>query len=145
MAYVDLLTTKTTDFLPMTNSTIWWSFTKQTEKQDKKNMTSCRARYLQNWRFFKYIGQSILLFCLFVCQSPTGHNFKLIFTKLHHLVGIVMRKKTVVVEVKRSKDQHRPKVNKFVEFLKSSIFIRLTRNLNRICISASWIQPLIIF
>ena len=32
-----------------------------------------------------------------------------------------------------------------VEFLKSSIFIPLTLNLKRICISAHWIQPPIVF
>ena len=41
----------------------------------------------------------------------------------------------------RSKGQHRPKVNKFVKFLKSSIFIRLTWNLKRIYISGHWIKP----
>ena len=45
----------------------------------------------------------------------------------------------------RSKGQYKPKVNKFFEFLKSSIFIRLTRNLKRIYIRGHWIQPPIIF
>ena len=29
--------------------------------------------------------------CLFVCHSPTGHNLKPIFKKLHHLVEFVTR------------------------------------------------------
>ena len=64
--------------------------------------------------FLKNIGQSILLFCLFVCvfvcQSPTGYNFKPIFTKLHHMVEFEISKKPIVL---RSKVQHRPKVNNF--------------------------------
>ena len=48
--------------------------------------------------------------CLFVCLSPTGHNFKPIFTKLHHMVEFVIWKKQIVFEVKRSA---RPKVNNF--------------------------------
>ena len=40
--------------------------------------------------------------CLSVCLSPTGHNFKLIFTKLHHMVEFVIRKKPIVFDVKRS-------------------------------------------
>ena len=41
--------------------------------------------------------------------------------------------------------QHRPKGQFGPNFQKSSIFIRLTWNLNRICISGQWIQPLITF
>ena len=62
----------------------------------------------------------ILSVCLFVCLSfsPTGHNFKQIFTKLHHMVEFVIRKNLIVFEVKRAKGQHRPKVNNFGEFSK---------------------------
>ena len=46
----------------------------------------------------------------------------------------------------RSKGQHREhRVNNFVKFLKSSIFISLTWNLKRICISGHLIQQPIIF
>ena len=44
----------------------------------------------------------ILSVCLSVCLSPTGHNFKPIFTKLQHMVEFVIRKKPIVFEVKRS-------------------------------------------
>ena len=86
----------------------------------KRPLVCLFVYYLQNRRFFKYICQSILLFCLFffVCQSPTGHNFKPIFTKLHHMVEYVIRKKTIVFEVKRSKAQHRSKVNNLGEISK---------------------------
>uniref|UniRef100_A0A8C4QBP0 Family with sequence similarity 83 member D n=1 Tax=Eptatretus burgeri TaxID=7764 RepID=A0A8C4QBP0_EPTBU len=40
--------------------------------------------------------------CLFVLLSPTGHNFKPIFTKLHHMLEFIIRKKPFVFEVKRS-------------------------------------------
>ena len=45
---------------------------------------------------------SVNFVVLSVCLLPTGHNFKPIFTKLHHLVEFVIRKKPVVFEVKRS-------------------------------------------
>ena len=79
---------------------------------------------------------------LSVCLSPTGHNFKLIFTKLHHMVELVIRKKAIVFEV--NMDQ---KVNigqrstTKVVFLKSPIFIRLTWNLKRSYFSGQWIEP----
>ena len=42
--------------------------------------------------------------CLSVCLSHTGHNFKPIFMKLHHMVEFVRRKKPIVwgEKVKRS-------------------------------------------
>ena len=39
-----------------------------------------------------------LIVWLDVCQSLTGHNFKLIFTKLHHMVEFVISKKPIVFE-----------------------------------------------
>ena len=56
----------------------------------------CLSVYsLQNRRFFKYIGQSILLFCL----SPPGHNSKPI-VKLYQVVEVVSTEKTIDFEVK---------------------------------------------
>ena len=62
--------------------------------------------------FFQRIGWSCALFYLsvhlFVCQLPTNHNFKPIFTKLHQMVEFVINKKPLDFEVKRStqaKDQ----------------------------------------
>ena len=59
-----------------------------------------RHYYLQNQRFFKYIGQSILLFCLSVCLSPTGHNSKPIVMKLYQVVEVVSTEKPIYFEVK---------------------------------------------
>ena len=71
--------------------------------------------------------------CLSVCFSPAGHNFKPIFTKLHHMEQFVIMKKPIDFEVKRSTTS--------VRFLNSSIFIWSTWNLKRIYISGHWIQP----
>ena len=76
-------------------------------------------------------------FCYSVCLSPSGHNFQPIFTKLHHMVEFVIRKKPIVFEVKSSTTE--------VVFVKWSIFIRLTWNLKRISIFGHWIQLPIIF
>ena len=78
----------------------------------------------------------VLSVCLFVCLSPTGHNFKQIFTKLHHMLEFVKRKKPIVFEVKRSTK---------AKFLKLIIFISLTWNLKRSCKSGHLIQPPITF
>ena len=77
----------------------------------------------------------------FVCLSPPDHKFKPIFTKLHHMVEFVTRKKPIVL---RSKGQHWPKVNNWGGISKSSIFIRFTWNLKSIFVSGYWIQPPII-
>ena len=45
--------------------------------------------------FSKYIGQKILLVCLSVCQSPTGHNLKTIFTELHQAVEVFSTEKPI--------------------------------------------------
>jgi len=79
-----------------------------TEGEVLFSLLSLSVCYLQIRRFFKYIGQSILLFCLFfclsaclfVCSSPPCHNFNPIDTKLHHIVEFLKRKKTFVFEVK---------------------------------------------
>ena len=78
---------------------------------------------LQNQRFFNYISSTILLFCLSVClslcPSVTGHNFKPIFTKLHHMVEFVICKKHIVFEVKRStqaKGQQLCQISKILNF-----------------------------
>ena len=79
--------------------------------------TTSSSCYLQNRTFFKYIGKLILLFCLSVCLSVYRRqvDFKPIFTKLHHMVMFVIRKKVFEEEegflCLRSKGQHRPKVN----------------------------------
>jgi len=39
--------------------------------------------------------------CLSVCLTLAGHNFKPIFTKLHHVEEFVKRNKPIVFEVKR--------------------------------------------
>ena len=36
--------------------------------------------------------------CLFGCQSPTGHNFKPIFTELHKMVELVVSKEPIDFE-----------------------------------------------
>ena len=88
--------------------------------------------YLQNWRFFsRYWLVDFII--LSVCLSPTGHNFKPIFMKLQHMVELVITKKPLIFEVKRSAAE--------VVFLKSSIFIRLTWYLKKIYISGDWIKP----
>ena len=51
--------------------------------------------YLQNRRFFKCNGSSILLFCLSLCLSPTGHNSKPIIMKLHQVVEVVSTEKPI--------------------------------------------------
>jgi len=60
----------------------------------------------ENRTLFKFIGWSCALFCpsvcLFECQSPTSHNFKLIFTKFHHVVEFVIIRKIIVFDIKRS-------------------------------------------
>ena len=110
LAYVDLLTLKSS-FLASDQPYHLVMF-----REDRFKIVTCRrltykqteshsrtTNIFANLRFCKYIGQSILLFCLSVCQSPTGHNFKPIFTKLHHMVEFVIRKKPIVFEVKRTK------------------------------------------
>ena len=37
----------------------------------------------------QYIGESIFLFCLFLCLSATGHNAKPIIMKLYQVVEVV--------------------------------------------------------
>ena len=75
--------------------------------------------YLQNRRFFQvYWSVDFVILSLSVCLSPTGHNFKPIVTKLHHIGEFVIRRKPIVFEVKRSKGQHWPKVNNFGEISK---------------------------
>ena len=72
--FLTLWPQKTIGFFLMTYSTMWWSFVKivlklwpggdkQTNRQ--KNKIDWPI-YLQNRRFLKYIGQSILFVCLFV-------------------------------------------------------------------------------
>jgi len=61
--------------------------------------------YFQNRRLFKYIGESIFLFCLAVCLSvclfllPTGHKLKPMFTKLHQLIEVVSTEKAFDFEI----------------------------------------------
>ena len=76
---------------------------------------SCSACYLQNRRFFKYIGQSILWFCLSVCQSPTGHNLKPIFTKLHQVIEVASTEKPIDFEVKVQRSSWGP-ISKIIIF-----------------------------
>ena len=76
----------------------------------------------------------LLFCCLFVCNSPTGHNIKPIFTKLHQAVEVVSAEKPIDFEVKG------PRLTTRVVFLKSSIFIRLTWNLKKIYSSGHWFQ-----
>ena len=54
--------------------------------------------------------------CLSVLLSPTGHNFKPIFTNLHHMVEFVIRKKPVVIEVKRSTVNNLGDISKILNF-----------------------------
>ena len=50
-------------------------------------------------------------FCYSVCLSHTGHNFKPIFMKLHHMVEFVSPFLQESLLFLRSKGQHRLKVN----------------------------------
>ena len=71
-----------------------WSFNSTTIFEVKFVLwilqVSCSARRL------------ILSVRLSVCLLPAGHNFRPIFTKLHHTVEFVIRKKLILFEVKRS-------------------------------------------
>ena len=60
----------------------------------------------KNQRFFQIywsVDFLILFVCPSVCFSPTCHNFKLIFMKLHHMVEFVISKKPIVSEVKKKR------------------------------------------
>ena len=86
-------------------------------------------KWMEDWRWCFHCCLSVCLLvcpfvCLFVCLSPTGHNSKPIVMKLHQVVEIVSTEKPIDVEVK---------------FLKLSFFIRLTWNLNKICMLRHWI------
>ena len=63
----------------------------------------CLFVILEDGIFLKlyWLVLRVILFLL-VCQSPTYHNFKLIFTKLPHMVKLVKSKKPFVFEVNRS-------------------------------------------
>jgi len=62
----------------------------------------------------------ILSVCLFECHSPTDHNFKPIFTKLHRMVEFVRSKKPIVYlgekGQKSSKGQQICRISKILNF-----------------------------
>ena len=53
--------------------------------------------------------------CLFVCQSPTGHNFKPIFTKLYQVREVVSTEKPLDFELK-GKRSSLGKISKILYF-----------------------------
>ena len=79
---------------------------------------TCKIEDFSSILVSRFCYSACLSVCLSICLSPTGHNFKLIFTKLHHMVEFVIRKKPIVFEFKRSKGQHRPKGNKLAKISK---------------------------
>ena len=96
----------------------------------------------ENQRFFKCIGWSCVLFCLYVCLFAGQIAYMSQFqTDLHETspCGRVCRKQEAYCfwgqKGKRSTS---------AKFLKLSIFIRLTLNLKRSCIFGHLIQPQII-
>ena len=86
-------------------------------------------------KFFK-LYCSVDFFILSVCLSSTGHNSKPIIMKLHQVVEVVSTENPIDFEVKGHLE---------VKFLKSSFFIQLTWNLNKICILHHWIGKQTIF
>ena len=77
---------------------------------------------------YRALHDVFFLFCLSLLS--VAHNSKLIVMKLYQDVEVVSTEKPIDFEV---------------EFLKSSFFIRLTWNLNKICILRHWIGKPTIF
>ena len=95
--------------------------------------------YLQNRKFLKYVGQSILVFCLSgclsvccVCQSPTCHNFKSIFTKLQQDVEVVSTEKPIDLEVKGERSSW-GQISKIIIF--HPIDLKIKQHLHRTLLS----------
>ena len=62
---------------------------------DFASIVFCMTSLLGEKKIFaKYVDQ--LFVCLFVCQSPTGHNSKPIVMKLYQVVEVVSTEKAIV-------------------------------------------------